>query len=87
MRLFRIWALSTMIVSLIYSSLAEIFHFTYDYKYLGALLLGIGLLFKEAILGYYFDVYTWTSKLLERIGDKLQGKVSEKKKTSLNKTQ
>ena len=52
---------------------ADMFNLTYDYRVLGAIVIGIALLFKE----YYFDVYTWIDKTIDRIIMKLQRKVIE----------
>ena len=73
LRIFKIWAICSMTFSLVYSALADIFNFTYDYRVLAAIALGIGLLMKE----YYFDIYTWFDKLFDRIVSKLQRKVIE----------
>lgn len=78
-KVLKIWTISTAIFSLIYSALGEIFHFTYDYRVIAALILGIGLLIKEFAIEYYFDIHNWILKLLDKIINRLQFKVIETK--------
>ena len=81
LRVLRIWTITTGVFSLIYGSLAELFNFTYDYRFIIGLLFGIGLLIKEFVYEYYFDIHNWIQNLLERITNKLQRKVIETKNT------
>lgn len=76
-RIFKVWSIGSMVMSLVYSSIAELFNFTVDYRILIAILFGIGLIMKEFLLEFYFDIHNWISKLLDKIVSRLQNKVIE----------
>ena len=54
-RILKIWGIFTFVFGFLYSGMAEIFNFTYDYRLLVALIFGVGLLIKEFSLKYYFN--------------------------------
>lgn len=73
--LFRYWLLGTFIMSLIYTMISKIFNFNYDYMFFVSIGYGLFLVFKEYIYSYYLDFNGSIFELLDKISNKLQGKV------------
>ena len=65
-----------MVLSLTYTLLSSLFNFQYDHKFMVALIMGLGLLFKE----YMFDINDWIIRILNRMGTLLQSKVETNNK-------
>ena len=75
-KVLKIWSLISMVLSLTYTLLSSLFNFQYDHKFMVALIMGLGLLFKE----YMFDINDWIIRILNRMGTLLQSKVETNNK-------